>query len=180
MRNHAVYPFHFVKSNFLEGMALLLIATATSLLVPSPMRGQAATAVIDGTVLDATGAAVPGAEVVVANTHTGFERKVQTNGAGLFTASDLTPGQGYTVTVTKAGFAKFTVNEFDLAIGQALAFPVNLAVANAGSTEVNVTSDAPVIEATKTDVSGVVDSARFWIYPLTGAASTALFFCSPA
>ncbi len=49
----------------------------------SAVYGQAATASVDGTVLDSTGAAVPAAEVIVANSTTGIERRVQTSGAGL-------------------------------------------------------------------------------------------------
>src|ERR1700722_11787138 len=137
-------------------IGLLGVALAISCMTAGLAFGQAATAAIDGTVLDASGASVPGADVVVANTQTGLERKIQTNGSGIFTAADLTPGPGYTVTVTKAGFTKYQVNEFPLAVGQALNFAINLAVASAGSTQVSVTSDAPVIETTKTDVSGVV------------------------
>ena len=149
-------------------VGLVLSALAISCVTAGPIYGQAATASVDGTVLDASNAAVPAADVVVANTQTGFERKLQTNGAGLFTAPDLTPGPGYTVTVTKTGFSKYQMNEFSLAVGQALNFSINLSVGAAGSTQVNVTGDAPVIETTKTDVSGVVDSAEILDLPING------------
>ena len=149
-------------------LALFAAAFAVSLVSTQPVFGQAATGSIGGTVLDATGAAVPGADVVVTNMQTGLDRKLQTNGAGLFTVPDLTPGPGYTITVTKTGFSKYQVNEFPLAIGQALTFTVNLTVGAAGSTQVSVTSDAPIVETTKTDVSGVVDNNEIMDLPING------------
>ncbi len=138
---------------------LLSIVSAAVILclTTSPAFGQAATAAVDGTVLDATGSVVPDADVVVANTSLGLERKLKTNGAGIFTASDLKPAPGYTVEVTKTGFEKYDVNAFDLAIGQKASLTISLTVGATGTT-VAVTSDAPIVETTKTDVSGVVDS----------------------
>jgi hypothetical protein len=149
-------------------MRRLGLFLTTVAILSSTVYGQVATSAVDGTVLDASGAAVPDAEVVVANTGTGFERRLHTTGAGLFTAPDLTPGPGYTITVTKTGFTRYQVNEFSLAVGQALNFSVSLAVAAAGSTQLNVTGDAPMIETTKTDVSTVVDSNEILDLPSNG------------
>ncbi|MGA2714653.1 MAG: carboxypeptidase-like regulatory domain-containing protein [Bryobacteraceae bacterium] len=122
MREYAVHPSGPVRfsdsGSNRRFIGLMLTVLAISCLTAGPVYGQAATSGVDGTVLDASSAAVPGADVVVANTQTGFERKLQTTGAGLFTMPDLTPGPGYTVTVTKTGFTKYQVNEFSLAVGQ--------------------------------------------------------------
>jgi hypothetical protein len=152
------------KSSFIG----LLAAVAVILCLRSePVFGQAATAGVNGTVLDASGSAVPDAEVVVANALLGLERRLRTTGAGIFTAPDLTPGPGYTVTVTKSGFEKYEVAPFELAIGQVASLSINLAVGAAG-TEVTVTAVAPVVESTKTDVSGVVDSDQILDLPSNG------------
>jgi len=148
-------------------LAVFAAALALTTIATRQAYGQAATAAISGTVLDATGAVVPGAEVEVVNKQIGLDRKIQTSGAGVFTAPDLTPASGYTVTVTKTGFNKYQVNEFSLEVGQALSFTVNLTVGS-GATQISVTSDAPVIEATKTDVSGVVDSRQLLDLPING------------
>jgi hypothetical protein len=58
--------------------------------------------------------------------------------------------------------------ERQLAVGQVLNFSINLSVAAAGSTQVNVTGDAPVIETTETDVSSVVDSNELLNLPNNG------------
>ena len=67
------------KSKFFSIFAAVLLAAC---LTSSPAFGQAATGAINGTVLDATGGAVPGAAVTVSNTSLGIERKLETTGAG--------------------------------------------------------------------------------------------------
>ena len=67
----------------------------------------------------------------------------------------------------KAGFAKYDVNAFELQVGQALSLTVNLSVAATG-TAVDVTGDAPLVEGTKTDVSGVVDNHEINELPING------------
>jgi hypothetical protein len=148
-------------------LAPIFGALVISALTTGSLFGQAATASINGVVLDASGAAVPGAEVTIVNQSLGIERKVETTSAGVFTAASLTPASGYTLTVVKTGFAEYSVNTFPLAVGQQLGFNISLTVAGTGAT-VNVTSDAPIIESTKTDVSGVVSSEQILNLPING------------
>lgn len=155
-------------------VSMVLISLATS-----PVFGQAATASIEGTVLDASGATVPDADVTVSNPSLGLERMVKSSGAGVFTARDLTPASGYTVTVSKTGFAKYQVNPFDLDVGQALGLDVTLSVSSTG-TEVNVTGDAPLVEATKTDVSNLVNSNEIENLPINGRRVDSFVLLSPA
>ncbi len=143
--------------------AVLLTACVTS----SPVFGQAASGAINGTVLDASGGAVPAAAVTVSNQSLGVERKLETNGAGIFTAPDLPPARGYTVQISKPGFSTYQVNAFDLAVGQLLTINASLTVAATG-TQVSVSGDAPIVETTKTDVSGVVGQDLIDNLPING------------
>jgi hypothetical protein len=70
------------------------------------------------------------------------------------------------------------VNAFDLPIGQTMNFNVNLTVGTAG-TEVSVTSDAPIVETTKTDVSGVVDQNEIENLPINGRRVDAFVALQP-
>src|SRR5438128_669017 len=88
---------------------------------------------ISGTVRDASGAAVPNAKVVVANSSKGIARNLTSNEAGAFTAPALVPGPGYAVTVDVQGFQKFEAKGLDLAVGQNLDLNVNLSVAGAAT-----------------------------------------------
>src|SRR5215472_5405142 len=79
----------------------------------------AAQSTMTGTVTDATGAVVPGADVVAHMAETNMERETQTTGAGLYTMADLLPGV-YDLTVRKAGFRAVQVASLKLTIGQTL------------------------------------------------------------
>ncbi len=61
---------------------------------------------IQGTVLDTSGATLPGATVTATNVATGVATVRQTTAAGVYTLSPLAPGE-YRVTVTLEGFQQF-------------------------------------------------------------------------
>src|SRR5229473_1911417 len=56
-----------------------------------------------GTVLDSTGATVPGAKVQIANVDNGVSRNLESNEAGEYVAPNLQPGL-YAITVQAPGF----------------------------------------------------------------------------
>src|SRR5262249_52326822 len=68
--------------------------------------GQSTSGSITGTVKDNAGAPVADASVLVTNPATNLTRKVTTNSVGVFTATQLPPGN-YTIAVEKGGFKKF-------------------------------------------------------------------------
>src|SRR5438552_7994119 len=72
---------------------------------------------ISGTVHDASGAAIPGAQVVVSNDSKGIKRTIDTTEAGLFAAPSLVPASGYTVTINKQGFAAYEVKNIQITVG---------------------------------------------------------------
>jgi len=122
---------------------------------------------ISGVVRDASGAAVPNAKVVVSIESQGVIRTLTTNSEGIFTAPSLIPQPGYKVTVTAPGFAPYEATNLDLIVGQNLDLRVNLAVGTS-TTEVEVTAAAEMVEDTKTDVSGVVDTRSITDLPING------------
>ena len=83
---------------------LLTLGLLFGLLPGAWAQSQATTGVIEGTVVDESGAAVPGASVVLKNTATNFERQVTTDKDGRFRGL-LLPLGPYKVTVSLKGFA---------------------------------------------------------------------------
>src|SRR5438132_4614138 len=84
-------------------IVVLLVA-----LISCPLAAQEVTGNISGTVVDASGAAVPNANVTVTATERGLViRTLQTNQAGLYSAT-LLPVGTYSVTVEAPGFGKAT------------------------------------------------------------------------
>src|SRR5258708_34033343 len=79
---------------------------------------QGASGAVSGVVLDASGAPVPGASVEVVNAALGIRRSATTNNTGVFGISNLAPDGGYSVTVTKSGFAQWVASRIEILLGQ--------------------------------------------------------------
>jgi len=147
--------------------------------VPSLAQAIAGTGGLSGVVRDASGAVVPGAEVVVSNEAKGVRRVMQSNGAGVFTAPALVPAAGYAVSVSKEGFAPFEAKNIEILVGQEITVNVTLDVAAAAQT-VEVTEATPVIEQTKTNVSQVVESGQILDLPINGRRVDTFVLLTPA
>jgi outer membrane receptor protein involved in Fe transport len=142
--------------------------------------GQSAgLAVISGVVRDASGASVPGAKVTVSNPTNGTVRELSTNEAGMFTAPALTPADGYKVAVEVSGFDRYEAANLALKVGQNLSLEIRLAVAQS-TTKVEVSVAAPLVEETKTDVSGVVDTKSINDLPINGRRVDSFVLLQPA
>src|SRR5881409_3600769 len=86
--------------SLLSWMALVAIAPSTA---TAQVGGSGS---IQGTVLDTSNAAVPGATVTATNVATGIATVRQTTTAGVYALTPLPPGV-YRVTVTLDGFQTF-------------------------------------------------------------------------
>src|SRR5438876_5654469 len=94
------------KNTRVYGLPSLFLTGATLiLLLASPGTAQTVTGTLQGTVTDANGAVVPGAEIVLHNLDTGQERTLKTNGEGFYLASFVPLGR-YSVSASQKGFAK--------------------------------------------------------------------------
>jgi len=80
---------------------LLLLAVAGA----SAAFSQAVNASLVGTIIDSSGAAVPGAKITLTETNTGVSRGTSSNESGNYTFSDLPPGT-YTLTAEQTGFKR--------------------------------------------------------------------------
>jgi hypothetical protein len=132
-------------------LALFLLLVALPLIAQS----QATTGVIEGTVVDASGAAVPGVTVTVKNIATGYEVVVVTDAAGRFRAV-LLPLGPYQVTAVLQGFATVVQKGLDLGVGQTLTVNIALKQATAAE-EIVVTAAPPLIETARTEGSTRID-----------------------
>jgi len=91
----------------------LLVSVSVFVLAAGPAWAQVSGgfAAISGTVRDASGAVVPDAQVVIDNDSKGVHITLNTSDGGVFNATSLVPAAGYTVSVTKQGFAKYEVKD---------------------------------------------------------------------
>ena len=135
---------------------------------------------ISGTVRDASGAAVPEAQVLVANESRGIRRTLTTTAAGVFNAPSLVPATGYSVTVTKAGFATWEGKDLQILVGQDVNLDVNLNVAGTTTTVQVEATSAPIVDTTKTDVSQVIGSDQILNLPINGRRVDSFVLLAPA
>jgi len=86
----------------ISSMALALVVMLPAL-AASQIGGSGS---IRGSILDASGAALPGATVTATHLSTGVDTVRQATGAGVYIISPLNPGE-YRVTVVLQGFQTF-------------------------------------------------------------------------
>jgi outer membrane receptor protein involved in Fe transport len=127
---------------------------------------QQTTGNIQGRVIDAQGAAIPGATVTGKNQSTGFVRTEVSDSEGVYRLTGLPVGN-YDLTVELQGFSKFDRKSVVVNVGQTV--PIDATLNVAGVTEnVTVTGETPLIEPTSSAVGGIVDVARIESLPLNG------------
>ncbi|MDR3717393.1 MAG: carboxypeptidase regulatory-like domain-containing protein [Bryobacteraceae bacterium] len=144
-----------------------------------PAQNSAGNGAVTGVVQDASGAVVPGAKVIVANAGKGIRRELESNGSGLFSAPALVPSAGYSLTVTKQGFATYNVSDFQVTVGANVDFKIMMQVASS-ATQVEVTAAAPVIEETKSGVTDVVNQGQIDGLPINGRRADTFALLTPA
>lgn len=89
---------------------------AAALVIPAAASAQQITTGIEGTVTDADGAALAGAQVVVTDTRTGATRTLTTGSTGVFSAQGLVTGGPYTVSANADGFEGQTVENINTSL----------------------------------------------------------------
>jgi hypothetical protein len=132
---------------------------------------------LNGTVLDAGGRAVVKAQVVVRDLDTNQSLQSSTNEAGFFVVPNLAPGK-YELTISSPGFAKYQQTGITLTVGQTATINTTLKVASA-SEVVTVTTEAPLIEPTKTEISQVVETEQIQSLPISNRVFTDFALLTP-
>jgi Carboxypeptidase regulatory-like domain len=112
---------------------LILALIVASFLVLLPSAYAQVSATINGTVVDGTGAVIPGATVTVTNQATGQSRDTVSNGDGYFAFPALLTGN-YTLKIEAKGFKGFLQRDIPLSAGDVRKIP-NLVLAIGQSTE---------------------------------------------
>ena len=152
-----------------SGVRLLFCLVVMLFAATSFSYAQNASATLTGSVTDPTGAAIPGAEVIVTNESTGFKTTVTTNGAGQYTATQLTPAR-YTVTATAKGFKSVVEHGIELAVGEQGRLNVKLPIGTASQT-VTVSGQGSQINFVTPTLSGGITPQTLQHLPLIVAGA---------
>src|SRR5262249_56937658 len=89
----------------LDSTKRIFLALCLTALSPGALFAQGENGTIVGTVVDASGAAVPGTNIVIKNNETGATITLTTSEAGQYASPPLRPGS-YTVSAQKQGFRR--------------------------------------------------------------------------
>ncbi|HEV2386132.1 MAG TPA: carboxypeptidase regulatory-like domain-containing protein [Candidatus Acidoferrales bacterium] len=132
----------------------------------TPVRGQGDRGSIEGSAVDATGAAVPGVVLQAQNVATGFSYTATSDANGLFTFPVVAVGT-YQVEATKAGFATLVRQPVVVTVGARVSLTLTMQVATT-QTRVTVSAEAPVVETTRSSVAATVGSEQVANLPVNG------------
>jgi len=157
--------------------ALFALVILGLLSVPQAARAQLATASINGTVRDATGAVVPDATVTLTSVATNVEQSINTHDDGTFVIVKIEPGR-YTLKVTKAGFQTEIKPEFDLDVNQTVTLDFSMKV-GANTQVVTVQAQATGIQTSTAELGTVIARQSVDSLPLNGRNFTQLLDLTP-
>ncbi len=151
---------------FLTSLSLALLAPVC--LTPKLSFGQAISTnggAIQGTITDNSGAAIPGATVVVTSPDTGYTHTLKTDGSGFYSLGPLIPGN-YVVAITATGFQQLRVKTV-IRTGTATAGSEKLTVGNAGET-VEVNAGQLQVNTDQAGVQDVLTRDQVQSLPING------------
>ena len=152
------------------------LAVLCFLMAAGTLRAQA-TGRVGGTVVDSSGAIVPGAKVDCSNIETGLSRSVDTNQDGIFEFPDLPIGQ-YQLVITKQGFRTEKTEQIPLVTGQVVDLKISMQLGNVNQT-VEVTGEAPLVESASSSIQQSVTVKQMQDLPLNGRNALQLTTLTP-
>jgi len=136
------------------------------LLAGSPLLAEV-TGTIQGTVLDASGAAVANATVTLRNMDTGLVRTVKTNSTGAYEFLSVPVGENYAVQVEAPGFQKTSETGIKLDVNQKFRADFALKVGSIQET-VSVNAAAAQVDTSSTQLGDVITDKKMTNMPLNG------------
>ncbi|MGC2019555.1 MAG: carboxypeptidase regulatory-like domain-containing protein, partial [Candidatus Sulfotelmatobacter sp.] len=148
------------KTIFLQTFCLI----ALSLLLPALLPAQGASGRIIGRVADPTGAVLSGAKVTLTNQATAISRDATTNESGDYSFVEVAPGT-YTVQFELTGFKKNIQKNIIVDVNQVVTLNSTLQIGGSQET-VEVTSEAPQVDTTSTQLGAVINDRSVNELPL--------------
>jgi len=157
--------------------SLLVVAVLLSLGSGNASAQATASAALQGTVTDQSGAVAAGAKVTITSRDQGWSRTSTTSDTGLY-RFELLPAGSYSLRITHAGFATVTVDRAELQVGQTTMFDFVLKPGQISET-IEVTTEAPVVDTEKTQVGFAITPSDVNNLPLNGRDFGNLAYLAP-
>ncbi len=136
---------------------------------PTQAQVAATEAQLNGSVRDQAGGVIVKASITLRNLDTNHAYTAVSGSEGLYILTNLPPGN-YDLSAEAPRFAKYT-QRVTLRVAQVATIDINLKVGAATET-VEVKTDAPVIEPTRSEVSNVIATEQIQSLPISGRLFT--------
>jgi len=121
---------------------------------------------IEGTVADRSGSAISGATLELRSPSTGISYSSTSSQYGSFTFPVVSVGR-YELNASKDGFAAIHLKDVSITVGSKQHLPLVFQVAGVSET-VEVSSQAPIVETTRTSIASTVDEKAIEALPVNG------------
>lgn len=148
----------------------VFVFTFGELLIARPACAQVANGSISGTVVDQSGAVVAGAAIKATNVATNSSATAMSNTDGNFKLGGLAIGT-YSISISKSGFQTITIPQVNVAAAVDTGLGALKLAVSSGSTTVEVTAAAPLLESTQAQVSSTVSNTDLVEFPGLNANS---------
>lgn len=154
---------------------VFLIALCAS--VAAPAAAQSVGGTLLGTVVDNSGAVLPGASVTATNTATAVARATISDGQGRYSIADLSPGP-YDVGASLSGFQTVLRRGIRLVVGNPSVVDFTLGISGVAET-VTVSGAAPIVDTVSTALGTVVEQKQMAELPLADRSYSRLIVLAP-
>jgi hypothetical protein len=161
------------------GRRVLILASAVVLALglPSISRAQSLTGAISGSVVDAQGGALPGADVALTNQESKTVQRTVTNSEGVFVFASV-PSGNYSVRVELSGFTAWEATDIALLLGQRRTISITLKVGGVEET-ISVTSRPDIAPIDSGEKSARLTAEQIQNVPMVGRSTGELLKLLP-
>jgi len=166
------------KKTMLSCAARALLGAAFVLLIaPLVALGQLSNASLTGVITDASGAVIPGVEVTALQVETNTSFQAVTNSGGRYAFLNLPTGH-FTITAKYKGFQTIERSGVLLSVNQAANLNLTMPPGTT-TTVVNVSAQAPLINATNSTIGTQLTTKEINDLPINGRNYTQLLALTP-
>ena len=159
------------------GLVVVIVSLVAFASSPAAFGQGFATGEFNGSVVDPSGAVLPGVTVTVTAEATGLVRTIVSNEAGRFVLPAIQPGV-YTIKAELAGFQTQTRTGIRLGVGQALTIAYTLPVGTLADA-ITVTGASPLVEVTQTTIGTNMSAQDISSLPTQGREMLSLMQLVP-
>jgi carboxypeptidase family protein len=156
---------------------VLLCALIIAFFPAQLTRGAEPTGSISGTVVDPSGAAVPGAKITATNIDTGATRQTTTSADGSYAFLGLRVGS-YSLSVEASGFQRTVQTGISVKADQSLTMPISL-VLGATTQSVTVEGNTALVQTQQATLARGISTQEVGNLPLQGRLTAQLVTLSP-